>query len=199
MKNITVTNSIFLLVGFLLCLYLTKFGCVEIPTKTEVIDTGGWVEHIHDTLVLFSTETDTIFKPTIVYKKVAVLPDWVKDSLRNLPVVYKDSLRVDSIMIDTSTFIGINHYTDTLSTDKYKLVWNAETVGFLTSMLAEVSTFGDTVHTKETITKIPKWNVSVGISNHFHPKFGVGYKGWNVEAEVYNNLKSVYLTKHFYF
>lgn len=189
------------LLGFLTCLFMTKKQCVEIPSKIEFVDTGGWVQH--DTSIVYVE----VPKPYPVVRKVSEIPQWVRDTLTKLNFIptltVTDSL--DSLFNDL--VVPINHYEDSLFTDEYTLRWKAETFGFLTSMVPEVTVHKTVVErwdTREQIiykNKKPNWNIGIGASNLLNYKFSVGYKGFNLEPEFNKSFKfnQVYLTKQFTF
>lgn len=195
--------------GFLVCLYMTRQGCVETPSETEVLN-NVWVEHhpktIRDTVII------TIPKPVVVYKKLKDAPEWLLDSLNRL-TEFRDSL----LYVDT-TDIALNHYSDSIQTPEYKLIWTAETFGWLTSMVTDVSIFSDTFNLKPLppanlnpvrivpvgttpVYKTKNYMIGAGISNLLNYKFSAGYKNWILEAEFDKTHKfnQVYLTKQFSF
>lgn len=190
------------LLGFLCCLYMTKSKCVSIPENIEFVDTGGWVEHSYDTVVQVIEKEVPV--PYVVTKKVVEVSQWLIDSLKQSSwSTYVDSLVVDSNLVE----IDINHYEDSIQTDKYKLTWKAETFGFLTSMVPEVEVYCDSIivnrwHTKEVPTRFkPRWTIGAGVSNRLNYKFSAGYKGFLIETEFHDKFKfnQVYLTKQFSF
>lgn len=202
-KNFKLSLPISFGTGFLVCLYLFKGGCIETPTKTEVIDNGGWVEHHVDTI--YQEVIKEVPVPTYVYRKVTELPGWVQDSLSK-----KTWVQTDTIYVDEEVAIGINHYEDSIATKDYELKWKAETFGYLTSMVPSVTVFKDSIVCPEPILVQPKhtkFAINAGVSvmqnKQFElgAKFGVGYKGWMVETSLNKEfeLNNIYLTKTFNF
>lgn len=185
------------LTGFLACLIMTKNSCVYIPKEYDVIDTGGWVEHNYDTIVQIVEKEVPV--PYPVYKKISEIPQWVQDSLMN----GKWSIQLDTVMLEDTVMIGLNHYEDSIRTEDYELKWQAETYGFLTSMVPQITIFKDSLVTYQPIVKLrkPTWVATTGISNTLNYKVGIGYKGWMIESEFQDKLKfnQIYLTKQWYF
>lgn len=205
------------LVGFLLCLLLTKQGCVDTPVK--IIDSGGWVEHSYDTVFQVQIITKEIPKPVIKYVKIKDIQKQIdttdvgrygdtfvyhlpKDSFDLFQIVYdsEDSIlnEIDTINInvtdsvETET-IPINHYEDSIFTKDYTLRWTAETYGFLTSMIANVQLNPNSNQPRSPVIINNKnkynWTIGAGISNQLNLKASVGYKGWLLEGEFANNNK----------
>lgn len=181
-KQTLINYSVVFLLGFLTCLYFTRAKCVDIPIKYDLIETE---KRIFDTIYV---KVDKIIpKPTIVYK---TLSEFRIDSI--------DKIQFVEVGLDTS-HIPVNHYEDSLKTDKYKLKWSAETFGYLTSMVPELEIYEDSL-VIEPIIKHPKWTISTGISNRLNYKIGAGYKGWILEAEFNKlNFNQIYITKQFTF
>lgn len=187
------------LLGFLCCLYFTKWGCVE--SKIKEIDTGGWIQHHYDTVKTIVDRPVPI--PTIVYKtkkeiQYILAPDTFDLDL-GLP---EDSLL---IVADTS-LIPINYYEDSIKTSEYEFKWKAETFGFLTSMVPEITIFQDSItidsnYIKRLMKKVkPTWTIQAGLSNRLNYKLGMGYKGWLIESEFHNlKFNQLYLTKQWQF
>jgi len=191
-------NTIFALGGFLLCLYLTRSNCVQVPTKTEVID-NTWVEHHTDTV--YSTIIKEVPKPVIIYKTVQEIPETIQDSI----IAMSKRFGKDTVYTDTSQ-IALNYYQDSIITDDYQLTWTAETFGFLTSMVTNVDVFKDstvtTVTKTERVTEFrkPNFSLGAGISSRLNYKLSAGYKGWMVEVELdKQKFNQIYLTKIFHF
>ena len=190
-------NALSLLSGFLLCLFMTKQQCVYIPTEYKTIDTGGWVEHVVDTVVVVVEKEVPV--PVTLYKRVETIPKWVRDSLANT----NWTIHTDTIMVEDTVLIGLNYYEDSIRTEDYELKWKAETFGFLTSMTPQVTTYNKTVD-RWQIKEVPvkyNWTVGVGVSNELNFKGSVGYKGWMIEPEFNKEFKfnQLYLTKQFQF
>lgn len=195
------------LAGFLCCLYFTKWGCVE--PKIKEIDTGGWIQHHYETI--HDTILQDVPKPIVIYKtrkeiKVAGDTIWtyvpyVSGKLDTFDLdVPEDSL----VVYQDTSLIPINYYEDSIKTKDYELKWKAETFGFLTSMVPEVTVFKDSMSIDtnyiKRLVKQPKWTIQAGISNRLNYKVGAGYKGWLIESEFHNlKFNQVYLTKQFQF
>lgn len=176
--------------GFLACFYLTKKGCFTPTTNIEYVNT---VEYR--------------FRDTIIYEKVLVPVPVVTEKIKIDSIIrekFTDIYHVDKFYVDTSLNMVINKYSDTVETLDYKMKYNIETLGYLTNFENEVIVTKDS--TVNTITKMikPKFCVQAGMSNLFHPKFGVGYKGWMLELE-FNPInqkpkfQQFFITKQFTF
>lgn len=190
-------NLLSLLSGFLLCLFMTKQQCVYIPTEYKTVDTGGWVEHHTDTIVKIVEKEVPV--PVTLYKRVETIPQWVRDSLANT----NWTIHSDTIMIEDTVLIGLNYYEDSIRTEDYELKWKAETFGFLTSMIPEITTYNKVIdrwQTKEVPIKY-NWTAGIGVSNELNIKGSFGYKGWMIEPEFSKEFKfnQLYLTKQFQF
>lgn len=177
------TNIFLFLAGFLSCLYLTKSKCVYVPDNIQIVETEKFVFKT-DTLVQIITKE--VPKPVYIYKKVTDIPKWILDSLNT-----KDKwlVKTDTFFKDT-LLIGINHYEDSVKTEDYELKWTAETFGYLTSMIPELTIYIDSTVVSDnnpvpvTIPSKNHIDVSLGISTLGHFKPGLGFNGWMIEPEL---------------
>lgn len=176
--------------GFALCLWLTTKGCFS-PNKE----------------IQFVNTVEYRFKDTTIYQKVPVPFPVITEKTKIDSIIlekFTTVYNVDKVYVDTSLNMVINRYEDSTETLDYKLKYTAETLGYLTKFESEVIVSRDsTVNTVTKITK-PKFCVQAGLSNLFHPKFGVGYKGFMLELE-FNPINEkpkfnqVFITKQFTF
>lgn len=93
--------------------------------------------------------------------------------------------------------IPTNNYQDSISTEDYKLKYDIQTIGFLTDFNYNLDIYRKTE--VETKFKKPKWIITSGISNKGNFKFGGGYRGWTVEAELKENFNQIFFGYQYQF
>jgi hypothetical protein len=175
-KNITY-SVVFLIVGLLIgwvghCAYRPKESPTEIiSVRTDTI-VKEVVVKVHDRKVIYISKTDTLLKNIINER---LITEYCTDTVQGL--------------------IATNVYSDTITDSDFSLEYQIQTLGELIRFDPKL-----TIYPKpQPKCRKPKWIVTSGISNKGNFKFGGGYKGWVVEAEMNNNLNQVFFGYHYQF
>lgn len=175
-KNITY-SVVFLLVGLLVgwighCAYQPK----ESPTEVISVRTDTIVQHIE-------------VKVPVPQKRYVFLTDTVLKNVTNERLITQYCTDTILGMVET------NVYSDTIINNDFKFEY-------------EIQTLGKLIHFDPIMTIFPrpcpksnkhKWIITSGISNKGNFKFGGGYKGWVIEAEMKTELNQVFFGYHYQF
>jgi hypothetical protein len=177
--------------GFGLCLWLSTKGCFGSTKDVQYVNT---VEYKFKDTVIVKT------KRVPVYISV----ETEKTNLDPLVIEkFIDVYHVDTTYIDTSFNMIVNTYRDTVRAKDFSFNYTLETLGYLTKFDSEVSINKDSTVRTITQLKKPRFCAQVGLSNLLHPKVGLGYRGWILEAEFgpidKPRFNQIFLTKQFTF
>ncbi len=175
-KNITY-SVIFLLVGVLIglaghCAYQPK----ESPTEVISVRTDTIIERVEVKVPVPITKY--VFQTDSIFTQIT------------------DSVYLE-YYVDRDEPIPVRVYQDSIQNLDYKFNYNISTVGQLLDFKYDLAVFPKTEVV--VVTKRPKWIVTSGISNKGNFKFGGGYKGWVIEAELNTNLNQVFFGYHYQF
>jgi hypothetical protein len=128
-------------------------------------------------------------KVPVPQKRYVFLTDTVLKNITNERLITQYCTDTISGMVET------NVYSDTIINNDFKFEY-------------EIQTLGELIHFNPIMTIFPhpcpksnkhKWIITSGISNKGNFKFGGGYKGWVIEAEMKTELNQVFFGYHYQF
>ena len=197
MKNIPLQLAVFCS-GFLLCLFLTKGGCVDTDSAKDYVFVSDTV-YVKDLNAVAFDYRDTIYLSKSIYKTryVPVTDTLVKLLIESYPeyVLIRDT---------NEQTIPINEYTDSAVGVDYKVRWTSLVHGQLLTMDAKVETFYSPP--PQVLAKKNKYwtgGLGIGVTNkgNLASKVSFGYRGWLVEPVFDTDFKydRIYVTKQFNF
>ena len=181
----------FFALGFGICFWLTTKGCFA-PTKD----------------IQYVNTVEYKLRDTFILKEVPVYVPVIKTKTEINSVLlekFTEVYHVDTAFIDTSYNMIVNWYGDTIVDldSTFSMIYSLETLGYLTKFESEVSINIDSTVRTITQLKKPRFCAQVGLSNLLHPKVGLGYRGWILEAEFgpinKPRFNQIFLTKQFTF
>lgn len=175
-KNISY-SVVFLLVGLLIgwvghCAYSPKESPTEvISVRTDTI--REWVE-----VKVPVPVTKYVFRTDSIFSRIT------------------DSVYLE-YYVDRDEPIPVHVYQDSIQNLDYKFKYDISTCGQLLDFKYDLSIYPKTEVV--VVKSRPKWVIISGISNKGNFKFGGGYKGWTVEAELNTNLNQVFFGYQYQF